>query len=202
MSFGLSCQRSRVRVPSLALRGVPAAAGISSFRGRLRAPPRASGVALWSSARAISSAVSGRPSGRVVERRDRRDEPIAEEDPAASDPPRGQIPATCELVHGGARNAEQVGHLPGRQDIGTCQRARGRRSHLPKRGPEPAKRTPGGPTSAGPLGLRHAEGQSAREVICGPTKRALSLRAFATTLAVWMGAVMSGLEVRLRPAAS
>jgi hypothetical protein len=119
-------------------------AGISSFRRRWRARPRASGVALWSSARWPSSAVSGLPSGRIVERRDRRGEPIAQEQPAPPDAPRGQIAATCELVHGGARDAEQIGHLPGRQDICACQWARGWRSHLPKRGPEPPKRTPGG----------------------------------------------------------
>jgi hypothetical protein len=124
-------------------------AGISSFRPPVRRAHGRGGVALWSSARAFSSAVPGLPGARIVERRDGRGEPVAQEEPAPSDPPRGQIAATCELVHGGARDAEQVGHLPGRHDVCAGQRARDWRSHLPKRGPEPPKRTPGGPTSAG-----------------------------------------------------
>ncbi len=135
-------------------------AGISSFGRRSRARPRASGVALWSSARRISSAVSGLPGGRIIERRNRRGEPITQEQPAPPDPPRGQVAATCELVHGGARDAEQVGHLPGRHDICACQGALGRRSHLPKRGPEPPKRTPGGRLRLAPPGLRLAGGWS------------------------------------------
>jgi hypothetical protein len=119
-------------------------AGISSFGRRSRARPRASGVALWSSARRISSVILGLPGGGIIERRDRRCEPVAEEQPAPSDPPRGEIAATCELVDGRARDAEQLGDLPGRHDVCACQRARGWRSHLPKRGPEPPKRTPGG----------------------------------------------------------
>jgi hypothetical protein len=132
-------------------------AGISSFRGRLRRRRCPGGVALWSSARATSGAVSRLPSGRIVKRRNGGGEPIAQEQPAAPDTPRGKIAATCELVHGGARDAEQLGDLPGRHDICACQRARGWRSHLPKRGPEPPKRTPGGRLWLAPAGSTAAE---------------------------------------------
>jgi hypothetical protein len=78
-------------------------AGISSSRGGSRRSVRLSGVALWSSAQGISSAVSGPPTGRIVERRDRRSEAITEEDPAAPDALRRKIAAPCELVDGRAR---------------------------------------------------------------------------------------------------
>ena len=129
-------------------------AGISSFRGRLRRRRGPGGVALWSSARAISSTVPRLPGVRIIERHDRRGEPITQEQPAPPDPPRGQIAAPCELVHRGPRDAEQVGHLPRRQDIRACQRALGWRSHLPKRGPEPPKRTPGSRLWPAPPGPR------------------------------------------------
>jgi hypothetical protein len=109
--------------------------GISSFRGRSRGWPRARGVALWSSARANSSAVSRSPSRRIVERCDGRGEALAYEDPAAPDAPRGKVATPCKLVDGRARDAEQLGHLARRQDVGACERASGRSRHLPKRAP-------------------------------------------------------------------
>jgi hypothetical protein len=154
--------------------------GISSFERRSRARPRASGVALWSSARRISSVVAGLPGGRIIERRNRRGEPITEEQPAPPDPPRWQIAATCELIDGGARDAEQVGHLPGRHDICACQRARGWRSHLPKRGPEPPKQTPGADFGLRLLAYEWRAGvlPHARVVRRPATWRAATFRAF------------------------
>jgi hypothetical protein len=80
----------------------PCYRGDSSFRRRSQRYCGRCGVALWCSARAVSSVVSGPPGRRIVERCDRRGEPVAQEEPAPSDPPRGQIAAVCELVHGGA----------------------------------------------------------------------------------------------------
>jgi hypothetical protein len=78
------------------------------------------GVALWSTARVISGAVTGRlPGGRVIERGDRRGESIAEEEPAAPDSSRRELATARELVHRRARDAEQVGHIPRREDVGS-----------------------------------------------------------------------------------
>jgi hypothetical protein len=96
---GLSRRRSRGSSPVARATRSPAAAGISSFRSRLRARARASGVALRSSAQGTSSTGPWPPGARMVERRDGRGDAIAEEQPAAPDAPRRKVTATRELVH-------------------------------------------------------------------------------------------------------
>lgn len=79
----------------------------------------------------LSTGVLRPPGGRIVERPDRRGEPIAQEQPAASHTPRRQIAATCELVDGRARDPEQLGDVTRGEDVGPSELASRWRGHLP-----------------------------------------------------------------------